>query len=316
MIRITCYYNTNQKNKSIDKIPLVKIHTMKTILIATDFSHASRNASLYGVRFAKALNAKVILFNAYKVPSPAAGLGISVSRYDIMMETDKRLLEEADFLDPKLHIIEILCDEGLPEHSILNIANEKMVDFIITGMKGSGKNFKKIFGSIATSLAKSTNIPVIIVPEEAKFKNPDVIVFANDINIDSDKEIPEKLKSITQLFKSKLYVVRAIKNENEERFEVYDTPQKFKKTFQVLDTSFQYPVDADIRHALNVFIKKHNVGMLVMMPHKHDWIERLFIKSETKDMIFHMHIPLLVLPEINIERKIIKQKTLLNETCW
>ncbi len=269
---------------------------METILIATDFSTASRNASLYGVQLAKALNANIILFNAYKVPPPAPAFNASISRYDIMMQTDKRLLDEADFLDPKRTLIEIICDEGMAEDAIINIANEKKADLIITGMKGSGKNFKKIFGSTATSLVKNTSIPVIIVPEDASFKNPDTVVFAGD-NIDLDKDVPQQLKEITQLFKSKLYVVRVIKNKNEEWFEVSDTPQKLNKIVQMPDTSFQYPVDKDIRHALNEFINAHHADMLVMVPHKHEWLERLFRKSETKDMIFHTRIPLLVLPE-------------------
>jgi len=33
------------------------------------------------------------------------------------------------------------------------------------------------------------------------------------------------------------------------------------------------------------------------MPHKHDWLERLVKKSETKEMIFHLHKPILILPE-------------------
>src|SRR5450432_1916402 len=140
---------------------------MKTILIATDFSNASRNASLYGIELAKTLNAKIILFNAYEVPQPAPGLGVSVSRYDIMMQTDKRLLEESDFLDPKREMIEIICDEGVTEDAIVNIANEKKADFIIAGMKGSGKHLKKIFGSTVTSIIERSNIPVIVVPEEA-----------------------------------------------------------------------------------------------------------------------------------------------------
>lgn len=287
---------------------------MKTILIATDFSQASRNASLYGVQFARAINANVILFNAYRVPAPAAALSVSISRYDIMMQTDKLLLNEADFLDPKRELIEVICDEGLAEDAILNIANEKMVDFIITGMKGSGKNFKKIFGSTATALAKNTNIPVIIVPEDAGFKNPDVIVFANDSNIDSDKEIPEKLMAINRLFKSKLYVVKVIKNKNEEWFKISDTPQEPGKVAHATDTSFEYLVDTDIRHALNEFIQKHHAGMLVMMPHKHEWLERLFIKSETKDMIFHTQIPILVLPEVNSESSLAAQKKEHNKT--
>jgi hypothetical protein len=47
---------------------------MKAILIATDFSTASRNESLYGLKLAKALQAKIILFNAYNVPLPAPAL--------------------------------------------------------------------------------------------------------------------------------------------------------------------------------------------------------------------------------------------------
>jgi hypothetical protein len=54
--------------------------------------------------------------------------------------------------------------------------------------------------------------------------------------------------------------------------------------------------------------------MLVMMPHKHEWLERLFRKSETKDMIFHTQVPLLVLPEISSKLQVSNKKDLQNET--
>ena len=274
---------------------------MKTLLIATDFSTASRNASLYGVQLAKALNANIILFNAYKVPSPAAGLGVSVSRYDVMMQTDKRLLEEADFLDPKMDRIEIICDEGLPEDAIIDIANQKKADFIITGMKGSGKNLKKIFGSTAIELVRKSNIPVIIVPEDTKYFIPKIMLYASDVIFDTSIQAIDQIKSITELFKSKLYVVRIVQDKYAEIFERSNTPPRLREELQILDTTFEYPVDTDIRHALNEFINKHHVDMLVMMPHKHEWFKRLFKKSETKDMIFHTEIPLLILPEISIK---------------
>ncbi len=269
---------------------------MKTVLIATDFSNASRNASYYGIALAKETDANVYLFNAYKVPTPSAGLNLSVSRYDVMMQTDKRLLEEANMLDPGNKEMEIICDEGPPEETIIKIANEKKVDFIIAGMKGSGKNFKKIFGSTATSLSKKTNIPVIIVPEDAIYKSPGTIVFASDTPV-TDHEIPEQLTSIIRLFKSKLYVVKVIGNNNQEFFVVPESAQKKETTDRDIEASFQYPKDADIRHTLSDFIDRHQADMIVMMPHKHEWIERLFKKSETKDMIFHTKIPLLILPE-------------------
>lgn len=98
---------------------------MKTILIATDFSSAARNASIYAVALAKVLNAKIILCNAYKIPAASASLNVSVSRYDIMVQTNQRLLDEADFLDPEKKMIEISCDEGFTEDVIINTANEK-----------------------------------------------------------------------------------------------------------------------------------------------------------------------------------------------
>ena len=264
---------------------------MKTILIATDFSTASRNALLYGTEFAKVINAKIILFSAYMIPKPAPVINVTKSRYDIMMQTDKLLLDEADRFDPERTTIEIQCDEGLAADTVVNTANEKKVDFIIAGMKGSGKTFRKIFGTTAAALAKKTNIPLIIVPEKARFKNLEIMIFANDAS-ELDKGIPKYITEISQLFKSKLYVVRVIKNE--KIFEV-NTSRLLKHTSAVPE--FEYSADADISYALNTFVEMNKADMLVMIPHKHEWLERMFIKSDTKNMIFHTHVPLLIIPE-------------------
>ena len=271
---------------------------MKTILIATDFSAASRNASLYGIALAHSLNAKVILFSAYHVPSPMPSLNLSVSTYGVMKDAEQKLEEEARIIMQDSTIpIEQIIEHDSAENGINNIAKEKNADFIVVGMKGSGKNLKKIFGSTASALLNSTGVPLIVVPEDAKFSSPNIIVFASDIDIETDLHSLDILIKMIQLFKSKLYVVKVVKNENEKWLAVADTSQVLRKAVEILGASFEYPVDTDITHALNEFIKKHNADMLVMMPHKHEWTELLFTKSETKDMIFHTHIPLLVLPE-------------------
>ena len=145
---------------------------MKTILIATDFSPASRNASLYGIQLAKTLKANIILFNAFR--GTISELKNNSLRYDAMMQSDKRLLEEADFLDPEHEIMEVICDEGIAYDSIMNIANEKKVDCIVVGRKGNGNAIKDLFGSTATALTKNSNIPIIVVPEDAGFEENEV----------------------------------------------------------------------------------------------------------------------------------------------
>ena len=275
---------------------------MKTVLIATDFSRASRNASLYGIAFAKAIGAKIYLFNSYKVPNPAPGLNTSISRFDIMMQTDKRLLEEADAIDPGRRDVEIICDEGESAEAILRLAKEKSVNFIIVGMKGSGKNVKKIFGSTATALAGNCSIPVIIVPEHAQYRAPQVLVYATD-SIVADTTIPVAVTGMGSFFNSTIFAVNVVtdkdgKLENDKA-----------KRENIPNTSFEFITDTDVNHGLHNFIIQHNADMLVMIPHKHEMIERLFKKSETKEMIFHTNIPLMILPEskINIDHSLKKE---------
>lgn len=110
------------------------------------------------------------------------------------------------------------------------------------------------------------------------------------------REDLEKFKSIKEAFRSKVYVVNILKNYEKENLRFTETTEEEK----YLDISFEYPVDADISHGLDAFIKMHSVKMLVMMPHIHNWVEKLFRKSKTQDMIFHTHIPLLILPDTYI----------------
>ena len=263
---------------------------MKTVLIATDFSQASRNASLYGMAFAKNIDAKVYLFNSYKIPNPAPGLNTSISRYDIMMQMDKRLLEEADAIDPKKREMEVICDEGDSADAIVKLATEKSVDFIIVGMKGDGKNVKKIFGSTATALARNCSIPVIVVPEYAEYQTPKILVYASD-SIVADTTIPAAVEEISSFFKSRVFVVKVVKNKPNQLADEKDGGENLP------NTSFEFITDDSINHGLHDFIIEHSADLLVMVPHKHEMVERFFRKSETKDMIFHTKIPLLILPE-------------------
>jgi nucleotide-binding universal stress UspA family protein len=142
---------------------------MKTILIATDFSHASRNASFFGIGLAKALGANILLFNSFKSSDSQSRPGDAGSLYEIMLKAEAQLLDEADFLDPGHKLMEVVCEDGEAYRTILNVAKEKNVDFIVVGRKGNGDSIAELFGSTATALGKNTSVPLIIVPENAKF---------------------------------------------------------------------------------------------------------------------------------------------------
>ncbi len=271
---------------------------MKTILIATDFSKASRSASLYGWQLGKAIKANVILFAAYHVPHPIAALNARISHFDARMQTEKKLVDESDaIVNGDGSQMDIICDEGAAHNVILTIAAEKGADLIILGMKGTGRNLKKVLGSTTTSLIKDSKIPIIVVPEEATFTIPKRIAYASDVFMDTIISAIDNINWLSDFFKSKLFVVRVVNDSYEEVREKVNTPQNLRKELKQLRTTFHFPVNGNITDGLADFLEGQPVDLVVMKPHKHEWLEKLFVRSETKNMIFHSHTPLLMLPD-------------------
>jgi nucleotide-binding universal stress UspA family protein len=275
---------------------------METILVATDFSPASRNASFFAYELAEALKAKIILFNAYKVPHIPPAFGLSISRYDTMIRVDSRLMDEAEFLDPNRKIIDILCDEGEASDTILHIANENNVDCIIIGMKGMGN---KIFGRTATTLALKSNVPVIIVPERKRYTAPKTIVFANAPECNRECKSVAIMNDIIECFGPELFITTIIKNDYDWSGVFGTTP--FLKEPSKSGITYESPVNNNITNGLNNCARFHKADMIVMMPHKHTWFETLLNKSETKKMIFKTEIPILIIPTASSEKKINKE---------
>ncbi|MDB5253574.1 MAG: universal stress protein [Flaviaesturariibacter sp.] len=271
---------------------------MKRILIATDFSSTARAAARYGVQLAKALGADVILFSAYQVPHPFAALNVLVSSLAVMEDTRAKLADEARELGKPDEVrIEILCEEGIPHETILAIAKEKEVDLVIVGMAGSHSGLKKLFGDTATALVSDLAVPVIIVPADAKFKALKNVLYASDVFLDTTIAAIDQVKWLTDFFRSKLYVVRVVKDSYEEVRERVNTPQNLRKELKDLQAGFSFPVNTNTTQGLDDFIKERPVDVVVMLPHKHEWLERLLIRSETNEMVEHTHLPILLLPE-------------------
>lgn len=271
---------------------------MKTILIATDFSEPSRNASLYGWQLGKAMKANVILLTAYEASHPIAALNVQVSHFDVRMQTEKKLSDEANAItNEESPQMEIVCEEGVPEEVIVLIAAEKKADLIIVGMQGKNRNWKRIFGSTATSLIEGSDIPVVVVPEEAKYSDPKNILYASDIFLDVTIKAIDQIKWVTDLFSSKLHVVRVVNDGYQELVEKTNTPHNLRKELKTLGTTFNFPIYTNITDGIINFMRTEPVDLMIMMTRKREWIERIFVESQTTDMVFHTTVPLLVLSE-------------------
>lgn len=272
---------------------------MKTILVATDFSTAGHNACLYGAELAKAFNAKLILFHAYvQVPMPVAEVPVFVDAEEMRKQAQDKLDTEAFMVD--LHhvtVVESICEEGSPTQKILEAADNNDAELIVVGMKSTGKGLRRLIGSTVTALARKTTIPLIVVPEGVAYQRIDTIVMANesDLELEADAHVLDALREIVDRFQSKLFLVRVVRNSFREAFEVLDRPSRLIKKLTEFDPVYESVPGNDIPQALHEFIDKHDAQLLALLPHRYSLLERWFIKSVTRSVIFDTDIPLLIM---------------------
>src|SRR3989442_305674 len=146
---------------------------MEIILIATDFSDASRNATLYGIKLSKLLRAKVVLLNVYPFILPSSELPAMITDKDLLDNSSTGLSEEINWLALQgFTEIEKRSEQGKTSEVILSVAKEIKARWIIAGMKGAGSIARKFIGGTAFSLSRHSDIPLILIPGDAKFKVP------------------------------------------------------------------------------------------------------------------------------------------------
>lgn len=279
---------------------------MKTILVPTDFSDASRNASRYAVNLAKLLNYRVLLFHVFNTPMLVAGEYPSTEMIDLSgLEQDhkQRLEEEAALLKKGTDvIIEHKTRTGFTLDEIAEIEEKEKPDLIVMGLSPAGRISEFVFGSISTDVVKNTQTPVIIVPEASQFKEIKKIVFASDLKMECDMKMHEPLKDMIDTFHSSIAILNVVK-EQSDKIGKDDgiSGRRIEKYFENREHIYHFLENNDIIEGISEFIVSQHVDMVTMIPQKHNLIERLFKESNTKKMAFHVDIPLLTLPAIPCE---------------
>lgn len=272
---------------------------MKTILFPTDFSPGADNAFNYAIGLSDKLKAKIILFNSFHIPA-YSGVPIDEDVEEQLMNIandqlqnlkDKALLQNRN-LDVKN-----VVNYGFAVDKIISTAEENHADMVIMGTKGAS-GFKEVFiGSNAASVLEKAPCPVLVIPENAEFKNFEKIAFATNFR-DSDFDSITSLTEIAALFNSEIMIVHVSQVAPTEDYESdllqwYKDELKKKTNFEYKNISFHDLVGGNVDYELEDFIEKNKVDLLALSMRKRNIFSKLFDRSLTKKMAYHSHTPLL-----------------------
>lgn len=266
------------------------------ILVPVDFSAHSKNAAGYAAKMAQKCNAEIILLNLVFLQAPPHAAELNQQNIENLMISNAKqdcvqLMEELKTKNKKLPVsYEVINDFNLKE-VIENYAVHNNIDLIIMGTKGATGLSKVLLGSNTAAVIGSSSIPVIAVPQHARFNGIKQIVYASDV-LSIHKELTAVIP-IVKKFKAHLQIVHVLQPDSKKRFDRITLTNELRTKHNYDKLSFSIRLHSDVEDGIAEFISENKCDLLVMFTHNPGFLEKLFGRSSTREMVFETWIPLL-----------------------
>jgi nucleotide-binding universal stress UspA family protein len=276
---------------------------MKKILVPTDFTPASINALNYAADMALSIKAEMVILHVYQPPTsvytelPLPPLEIERSLDEIdrkMLDLKAELVKRTNDQVP----IKLVARVGNIRSDIMDMVNETDPLMVVMASHGAGKMERLLLGSNTIWASKHLYCPLVIVPRDAKFKKIAKIALAWNYRPLKDLGPLNKIRELVKEFAASLHVICIMKNASERLSnKLLAEANRFQEEFGDMNPHYSFIVDTDVTGAILEFSEKNQLDLVMVIPAKHDMLERIFHHSQSKDMALHTKWPLLSLHE-------------------
>ena len=266
---------------------------MAHILLPTDFSDGSLNACAYALDLFGSAGNTFTLVHSYMDPLPgyAAMVDMSSALYAASVEGLAGFSERFRKLKGGADaIVSTDVVYGLLATALPDVCKRKEVHVIVMGTQGAtGGNF---FGSSAGAVARTSTVPVLIVPKDAHFSGLRHILLADD-HVRVEPLAMRLLVSLAQRFKADITIAHVLRSETED-----PDPQvvaDYDETFAQVAHAYTSATGDDVALALSNVAERDDMDLVAVLHRHTGFLESLLHSSVAKQLAMHSRIPLLVL---------------------
>jgi nucleotide-binding universal stress UspA family protein len=264
------------------------------VLCPVDFSNTSVNACKWIATYLKQIEGSELhLLHCVNVRSRAT---IFLKLDDILSER-----AESDIVQLKDEIRKVNDDLIVgstvvvydPKSYIPTFAAAHNFDLIVTGTKGLTALKDMTVGSVTEAVINQAELPVLTIPGRHSFLKIDRVVLGVDDNPLQGQKVVQPLIDICKLTGAKLTMVH-VKQKGDNYLE-YDP--SYDLFFKGLDYEYKaLEKDDTVVETLTEYSDDVNANILCMIHRKKNWFKRLLYRSMTKEELFEIETPLLILP--------------------
>ena len=269
------------------------------ILVPIDFSECSVNATKYAVGLAKKMNSHLVFLHTLNVPVTHGEIGANAILGELTRGIEEDVNENFEKLFIQIPKLKEVPNSRTVRHSFVTDAvyheteNEK-IDMVVMGTTGAHGFEEMIMGSNTYSVIRDINIPVLAIPENAKFKSVQGIVFASDYKTTNTEHL-QPLLDFARIFGSEIHVLHIASVKNITHSELEEA-KKFQRFLKNVRHHFHFIQNENLEASIEEYVKKYKINMVSLMPRKHSLFDQIFSKTYSRKIILHTETPLLALP--------------------
>lgn len=261
---------------------------MKNILVPVGSSENSVSNLQYAIDLAKEINANVYVVSVFKELSKVGGL----SKVNTILKEDSenRLDEVVSLIDKKGVNVIAHPIKGEVLDGISRVSKQIPIDLMVLSPRSNSIKEEVYLGKTSGKLLKKTNIPILVVPEGAKFKAPKTMLMAfKNGHFDNDKLL-DAVRQFKESFGTEVNVLHV------ETPETTPEMKEVSPNLKALETSYNLVEAATTFQAVIEYFQQFNPDMLCVIRRKRGFFKKLWEKNEIHKREFHTSKPLLVLP--------------------
>jgi len=264
---------------------------MNTIVALTDFSVAADNALRYAATLAQKCGVNLVLLHVYQIPVTMNDMPvILVSADELKKNADKRLLQAKEELESTFSSLVVQSESLLGDvvYEVQEWCKKNHPLAIVIGTHESSTAERLFFGSNATGIVRHLTCPVFTVPESYTQFTFNNAILATDLS-NMDNFPAGKITLLVQALNMKLQVVHVEEREADQPFSI--------PALEPLQPSYHWIKEEDVNQCLLNLVQQPDTDLMIVLPHEHNLIERLFFNLHTEKLIHRTSKPLLTIKD-------------------
>jgi len=275
---------------------------MKMIIAPTDFSPLSINAVNYAADMACTTGCELLLLHVYPLPVMAGEVPVPIYGIDDSEAYQKEQLDNlrSDLLLRTRDRIKIISqvEQGDILVKIEDACRLLNPYAVVVGPETVGKIGELAGAAITAELLKELAWPVIIVPANVHYANIRKIGLACDFKKVIHSIPVEEIRTIVKECKAELHVLH-VHNDPGQAYDVNTIEESGWLQEMLYDLQPKYHLinNDNIEEGIEQFAETNKLDMLIVVPKKHSVLHHLFLKSHSKQLVLHSHVPVLAVHE-------------------